>query len=177
MGRWNKCSRLACEGSLRETNRVERTALLRSLNSDRMHRVVAREHTGLLDTDTRLSIEKGFIESELAWAPNLISATPTLEMGIDIGDLSTLLLCSVPPEEANYVQRMGRTGRRDGNALNLVLANARSHDPAILGKPIPNVERGGSISGRLYRSRVCSYTSGDRVYFRCLCCIRESQRK
>ncbi len=132
-----KCSRLACEGSLRETNRVERTALLRSLNSDRMHRVVAREHTGLLDTDTRLSIEKGFIESELAWAPNLISATPTLEMGIDIGDLSTLLLCSVPPEEANYVQRMGRTGRRDGNALNLVLANARSHDLQFWENPSP----------------------------------------
>ena len=98
---------------------------------------MAREHTGLLDTDTRLSIEKGFIESETTWAPNLISATPTLEMGIDIGDLSTLLLCSVPPEEANYVQRMGRSGRRDGNALNLVLANARTHDLQFWEDPSP----------------------------------------
>ena len=114
-----------------------KAALLRALNSDRIHRVVAREHTGLLDTDTRLSIEKGFIESEMPWAPNLISATPTLEMGIDIGDLSTLLLCSVPPEEANYVQRMGRSGRRDGNALNLVLANARSHDLQFWEDPSP----------------------------------------
>ena len=37
-----------------------------------------------------------FIKDEARWAPNLISATPTLEMGIDIGDLSTLLLSSVP---------------------------------------------------------------------------------
>lgn len=132
-----KCSRLACEGVLRAFDAVPKTALLRALNSDRTHRVVAREHTGLLDTDTRLSIEKGFIESEAPWAPNLISATPTLEMGIDIGDLSTLLLCSVPPEEANYVQRMGRSGRRDGNALNLVLANARPHDLQFWEDPSP----------------------------------------
>jgi DEAD/DEAH box helicase domain-containing protein len=132
-----KCSRLACEGTLRAFEAEPKAALLRALNSDRIHRVVAREHTGLLDTDMRLSIEKGFIESEMPWAPNLISATPTLEMGIDIGDLSTLLLCSVPPEEANYVQRMGRSGRRDGNALNLVLANARSHDLQFWEEPSP----------------------------------------
>ena len=132
-----RCSRLACEGTLKPIEYTPKRALLRSLNSDRMHRVVAREHTGLLDTDTRLSIEKGFIEGETAWAPNLISATPTLEMGIDIGDLSTLLLCSVPPEEANYVQRMGRTGRRDGNALNFVLANARAHDLQFWENPLP----------------------------------------
>jgi DEAD/DEAH box helicase domain-containing protein len=132
-----KCSRLACDGVLRAADSVPKVALLRALNSDRMHRVVAREHTGLLDTDTRLAIEKGFIESETPWAPNLISATPTLEMGIDIGDLSTLLLCSVPPEEANYVQRMGRSGRRDGNAFNLVLANARAHDLQFWEDPSP----------------------------------------
>ena len=132
-----RCSRLACEGILEPFESNPKSALLRSLNSDRLHRVVAREHTGLLDTDTRLAIEKGFIESETPWAPNLISATPTLEMGIDIGDLSTLLLCSVPPEEANYVQRMGRTGRRYGNALNLVLANARPHDLQFWENPSP----------------------------------------
>jgi DEAD/DEAH box helicase domain-containing protein len=132
-----KCTRLACEGVLRAYDAAPKNALLRALNSDRTHRVVAREHTGLLDTDTRLAIEKGFIESETPWAPNLISATPTLEMGIDIGDLSTLLLCSVPPEEANYVQRMGRSGRRDGNALNVVLANARPHDLQFWEDPSP----------------------------------------
>ena len=62
------------------------------------------------------------------WHPNLLSATPTLEMGINIGDLSTLILCSVPPEQANYVQRIGRAGRRDGNALNVTVAMARPHD-------------------------------------------------
>ena len=116
---------------------TDRPALRRSLVSDRNHRVVAREHTGILEANERLRVETGFIKGETRWAPNLISATPTLEMGIDIGDLSTLLLSSVPPEEANYVQRMGRSGRRDGNALNMVLANARAHDLQFWEDPTP----------------------------------------
>ena len=145
------CSRIGCSGFLNETASRPASALSRSLKSDRNHRVVAREHTGLLQTDARLSIEEGFISNEAPWAPNLISATPTLEMGIDIGDLSTMLLCSVPPEEANYVQRMGRTGRRDGNALNLVLANARAHDLQFWADPTPMLKGEVRAPGRLYR--------------------------
>lgn len=131
------CTRIGCDGHLVQVVPQLRPALRRSLLSDRNHRVVAREHTGILETNERLSIESGFIKGETRWAPNLISATPTLEMGIDIGDLSTLLLGSVPPEEANYVQRMGRSGRRDGNALNMVLANSRAHDLQFWEDPTP----------------------------------------
>lgn len=131
------CTRIGCDGHLEATSVGPRAALRRSLVSDRNHRVVAREHTGILEADERLRVETGFIKGETRWAPNLISATPTLEMGIDIGDLSTLLLSAVPPEEANYVQRMGRSGRRDGNALNLVLANARAHDLEFWEDPTP----------------------------------------
>ena len=131
------CTRIGCDGKLREVSPPNRPALRRSLLSDRNHRVVAREHTGILETNDRLRIENGFISEETRWAPNLISATPTLEMGIDIGDLSTLLLGSVPPEEANYVQRMGRSGRRDGNALNMVLATSRGHDLQFWEDPTP----------------------------------------
>lgn len=131
------CTRIGCDGHFDSSEGPQRPALRRALRSDRNHRVVAREHTGLLETNERLRVETGFIKGETAWAPNLISATPTLEMGIDIGDLSTLLLSSVPPEEANYVQRMGRSGRRDGNALNMVLANARAHDLQFWEDPTP----------------------------------------
>ena len=131
------CSRIGCVGHMAAVASPARRALRRSLTSDRNHRVVAREHTGILETDDRLRIETGFIKDEFRWAPNLISATPTLEMGIDIGDLSTLLLSSIPPEEANYVQRIGRSGRRDGNALNMALANARAHDIQFWEDPTP----------------------------------------
>ena len=50
------------------------------------------------------------------------------EMGIDIGDLSTVILCSMPPAQSQFLQRAGRAGRKDGNALTLAVANARPHD-------------------------------------------------
>jgi DEAD/DEAH box helicase domain-containing protein len=56
-------------------------------------------------------------------------------LGIDIGSLSSLILCSVPPAQANYLQRIGRTGRRDGNSLNLTVANARPHDLFFFAEP------------------------------------------
>lgn len=93
-------------------------------------RIVATEHTGLLGRSEREDIERRFKrrEGRHPWDPNLLSCTPTLEMGIDIGDLSTVVLCSVPPAQANYLQRIGRAGRRDGNSLVLTIANARNHD-------------------------------------------------
>lgn len=99
------------------------------------HRLVPSEHTGLLDAETRLFVEHSFIYGENPWDINLLSATPTLEMGIDIGDLSTVLLCSVPPGQANYLQRIGRAGRRDGNALTVTVANAHKHDLYFYANP------------------------------------------
>ncbi|MDZ7852764.1 MAG: DEAD/DEAH box helicase [Halomonas sp.] len=98
-------------------------------------RVVSHEHTGLLDADTRARVEHSFINGDRPWDINLLSATPTLEMGIDIGDLSSVLLCSTPPAQANYLQRIGRAGRRDGNALNVTIANAAPHDLYFYAEP------------------------------------------
>ena len=88
----------------------------------------ASEHTGLMEGELRRKVEESFINGHNTWDVNLLSATPTLEMGIDIGDLSSVLLCSVPPAQTNYLQRIGRAGRRDGNALALTIANGRPHD-------------------------------------------------
>ena len=91
-------------------------------------KTTAREHTGNLDHMDRGVIEASFINGREPWDVNLLSATPTLEMGIDIGDLSTVLLAFMPPKEANYIQRIGRAGRRDGNALALAICGAGPHD-------------------------------------------------
>lgn len=95
-----------------------------------LRRVIAAEHTGLLDREEREPLEQRFKSKQpRPWYENLLSATPTLEMGVDIGDLSSVLLCSVPPNQASFLQRMGRAGRRDGNAMTTTLADGNSpHD-------------------------------------------------
>ncbi len=102
-----------------------------------IHRIVAEEHTALLTRTERERLQTRFAASQRRpWDPNMLSATPTLELGIDVGDLSMVALCSVPPAQANYVQRAGRAGRRDGNAFILVLASGRSHDLYFFADPL-----------------------------------------
>lgn len=89
-------------------------------------RVVAREHTSLLEPQLRLQYEQAFKASDPpADAPNVLVATPTLEMGIDIGDLSAAMLASLPKSVASYLQRVGRAGRLTGNSLVLSFVTAR----------------------------------------------------
>lgn len=101
-----------------------------------VERIFAAEHTGLLERTPREELERRFRNSnQLPGAPNLLSCTPTLELGINIGELSTVVLCSVPPAQANYLQRIGRAGRQDGNSLNLTVANSRPHDLYFFADP------------------------------------------
>jgi DEAD/DEAH box helicase domain-containing protein len=100
----------------------------RMYQSGDVERVFTAEHTGLLSRSAREEVEQGFMRHERPSDPNLLSCTPTLEMGINIGDLSSLAMCSVPPKPSNYLQRAGRAGRVDGNAFVLTVANGRPHD-------------------------------------------------
>ncbi|MDR3428225.1 Zn-binding domain-containing protein [Silvimonas sp.] len=104
--------------------------LARRFSTGDLRRVIAAEHTGLLERDEREALENRFkSKNPQKWDENLLSATPTLEMGVDIGDLSAVMLCSVPPNQASFLQRIGRAGRRDGNALTTTLADGSSpHD-------------------------------------------------
>lgn len=102
-----------------------------------VRRVVAREHTSLLDTKVRLEYENGFkASSDDPSAPNVLVATPTLEMGIDIGDLSTVMLAGLPRSVASYLQRVGRAGRLTGNALSVATVTGRGDQLPRMGDPL-----------------------------------------
>ncbi|MEM1611790.1 MAG: DEAD/DEAH box helicase [Desulfurococcaceae archaeon] len=65
-------------------------------------------HRAGLPPDVRKDIESKLREGVLQG----VVATPTLELGIDIGALDAVLMAAPPPSYAKYLQRAGRAGRR-----------------------------------------------------------------
>jgi ATP-dependent helicase YprA (DUF1998 family) len=130
------CTAPRCPGSVRRQRGVD-NYYRRLYNDGDMRRVVAREHTSLLDDAERLEFENGFKASvEEPDAPNVLVATPTLEMGIDIGDLSTVMLAGLPRSVSSYLQRVGRAGRLTGNSLSLAFVTGRGEQLPKLGDPL-----------------------------------------
>ena len=113
----------------------------RLYESSSIRRIIAREHTSLLDDETRLAYEAGFKNAgDNPQAPNVLVATPTLEMGIDIGDLSAVFLASLPRTVAAYTQRVGRAGRLTGNTLAMTYVTGRGEQLPRLGDPLSVIE-------------------------------------
>lgn len=88
----------------------------------------AEEHSAQLSQKENRRLQDLFIQGKR----NVLSATTTLEVGIDIGGLSGVLMANVPPNKANYIQRSGRAGRRtDGSSITLTYAKSRHFDQNI----------------------------------------------
>ena len=133
------CQRASCDGTLLVYETEEINYYGRLYSTGDLARINAKEHTGLLERPDREHLEVDFKrgkDRQELWDPNVLSCTPTLEMGIDIGDLSTVILCSMPPAQSQFLQRAGRAGRKDGNALTLAVANAKPHDLYFYADPL-----------------------------------------
>ncbi len=103
-------------------------------------RIYAHEHTGLLDRDDRELLERDFKEHPSPQSTNVLTATSTLEMGIDIGDLNVVTNTGIPPKPSNFLQRVGRAGRKEGSALVLNYAKDGKHDMFYFAEPLSMIE-------------------------------------
>ncbi|HUK17346.1 MAG TPA: helicase-related protein [Bryobacteraceae bacterium] len=93
-----------------------------------------REHSAQIPAADREQIERSFKSS--GERLNTLVATPTLELGVDIGSLDSVLMRNVPPRTSNYWQRAGRAGRRHRMAVDITYARPVSHDRAYFADPL-----------------------------------------
>ena len=122
------CLTYRCDGHYTPADRTDdyyRTVYRRG----RAPRIYATDHTGLLARADREDKESDFRGRPNVDSLNALVATSTLEMGIDIGDLNVTINTDVPPQPANFLQRVGRAGRKSGSALIVNLAEgSKAHD-------------------------------------------------
>lgn len=92
----------------------------------------AREHTAQVTTDDRETREERFRAGTLP----VLYCSPTMELGVDISDLSAVNMRNVPPTPANYAQRSGRAGRGGQPALvTTYCSSLNQHDQYFFRRP------------------------------------------
>ena len=142
-------------------------------NRETAPRIYAHEHTGLLERKKRENLERDFKEHPSPHSTNVLTATSTLEMGIDIGDLNVVANTGIPPRPSNFLQRVGRAGRKEGSALVLNYAKAGKHDMFYFAEPLSMMEGAVSTPGcfleakdilrrHFYAFCIDSWTSADK---------------
>lgn len=128
-----RCMKIHCRGRLVRDDPPEDDYNISLLNQE-FTMLLAREHTAQVPSGERQEIEQSFKSKE--GAVNCLVATPTLELGIDVGELDMVLMRNVPPLSSNYWQRAGRAGRRHRMAVIFTYSLKKAHDEYFFEDPM-----------------------------------------
>lgn len=86
------------------------------------------EHSAQQSADRLKTYEDMFKQGKV----NVLNCSTTMEMGVDIGGISAVVMNNVPPHPANYLQRAGRAGRsNESRAIAYTLCKSNPHDSEV----------------------------------------------